>query len=33
MILRYAWRALLLIRGADPDVLDNRQAGDGYNVQ
>jgi C4-dicarboxylate transporter, DctQ subunit len=33
MILRYAWRALLLVRGADPDVLDNRQAGDGYNVQ
>jgi C4-dicarboxylate transporter, DctQ subunit len=33
MIVRCVWRAVLLARGADPDVLDNRQAGDGYNVQ
>ncbi len=33
MVTRYAWRAWLLARGADPDVLDNRQAGDGYNAQ
>jgi TRAP-type C4-dicarboxylate transport system permease small subunit len=33
LVLRYLWRAWLLARGADPDVLDNRQAGDGYNAQ
>jgi C4-dicarboxylate transporter, DctQ subunit len=33
LVLRYAWRAWLLLRGADPDDLDGRQAGDGYNVQ
>jgi C4-dicarboxylate transporter, DctQ subunit len=33
MVIRYAWRAWQIIRGADPEVLDNRQAGDGYIVQ
>jgi C4-dicarboxylate transporter, DctQ subunit len=33
MVARYTWRALLLTRGGDPDVLDGRQAGDGYHVQ
>jgi C4-dicarboxylate transporter, DctQ subunit len=33
LVLRYAWRAWLIARGADPDKLDGRQAGDGYNVQ
>ncbi|MGL4440843.1 MAG: TRAP transporter small permease [Bosea sp. (in: a-proteobacteria)] len=33
LVLRYAWRALLLVKGADPDELDGREAGDGYNVQ
>lgn len=30
---RYLYRAWLLARGADPDALDGRQAGDGYNAQ
>jgi TRAP-type C4-dicarboxylate transport system permease small subunit len=30
---RYLFRAWLLLRGADPDALDGRQAGDGYNAQ
>jgi C4-dicarboxylate transporter, DctQ subunit len=33
MVVRYAWRAWLLARGADPEILDGRQAGDGYIVQ
>jgi C4-dicarboxylate transporter, DctQ subunit len=33
MVARYAWRAWLLVRGADPEVLDNRQVSDGYHVQ
>jgi TRAP-type C4-dicarboxylate transport system permease small subunit len=33
LVLRYGWRTWLLVRGADPDALDNRRAGDGYNVQ
>ncbi len=33
LVIRYAWRAWLLARGADPEVLDNRQIQDGYHVQ
>jgi TRAP-type C4-dicarboxylate transport system permease small subunit len=33
MIVRYFWRAWLLVRGADPNVLDGREAQDGYHVQ
>lgn len=33
IVLRYLWRAWLLMRGADPDVLDDRAAQDGYHVQ
>lgn len=33
VVIRYLWRAFLLARGADPEVLDGRVAGDGYNVQ
>lgn len=33
MVLRYFWRASLLMRGADPNVLDGREAQDGYHVQ
>ncbi|MCX7324256.1 MAG: TRAP transporter small permease subunit [Hyphomicrobiales bacterium] len=33
LTVRYAWRAWLLWRGADPDRLDGREAGDGYHVQ
>lgn len=33
MVVRYFWRAFLLARGADPDVLDDRKAGDGYTAQ
>ncbi len=33
LVLRYALRSWALLRGADPDVLDGRQAGDGYNAQ
>jgi C4-dicarboxylate transporter DctQ subunit len=33
LVLRYFWRAWLVARGADPDVLDDRQIGDGYHVQ
>jgi C4-dicarboxylate transporter, DctQ subunit len=33
LVVRYFWRACLLMRGADPDVLDNREAHDGYHVQ
>lgn len=33
MVVRYALRAWAIARGADPDVIDGRQAGDGYNVQ
>jgi C4-dicarboxylate transporter, DctQ subunit len=33
IVLRYLWRALLLARGANPDVLDGREAQDGYHVQ
>lgn len=33
MVGRYFWRAWLLARGADPEELDNRAAGDGYHVQ
>jgi C4-dicarboxylate transporter, DctQ subunit len=33
LVIRYGWRAWLLARGADPDVLDDRQVSDGYHVQ
>lgn len=33
IVLRYLWRALLLLRGADPNLLDGREAQDGYHVQ
>ena len=33
MVLRYFWRAYLLLRGADPNLLDGREAQDGYHVQ
>lgn len=33
MVARYFWRAWLLLRGADPEELDNRAMGDGYHVQ
>ncbi len=33
MVIRYFWRSYLLIRGADPNVLDGREAQDGYHVQ
>jgi C4-dicarboxylate transporter, DctQ subunit len=33
MILRYLWRAFMLARGADPDVLDEREAHDGKAIQ
>jgi TRAP-type C4-dicarboxylate transport system permease small subunit len=33
MVARYAWRAWLLLRGADPEELDNRAVHDGYHVQ
>ena len=33
LVLRYGWRIWQLWRGADPDVLDERQVGDGYHVQ
>jgi C4-dicarboxylate transporter, DctQ subunit len=33
MILRYALRGVLLARGADPDVLDAREAHDGKAIQ
>jgi TRAP-type C4-dicarboxylate transport system permease small subunit len=33
LIVRYLWRAVLLLRGADPNGLDNREAQDGYHVQ
>ena len=33
MVLRYFWRASLLMRGADPNVLDGREAQDGHHVQ
>jgi C4-dicarboxylate transporter, DctQ subunit len=33
LVIRYFWRAWLLMRGADPDALDNREAHDGYHVQ
>jgi C4-dicarboxylate transporter, DctQ subunit len=33
LVLRYFWRAYLIARGADPEVLDNRQIQDGYHVQ
>ncbi|MCU0818245.1 MAG: TRAP transporter small permease subunit [Beijerinckiaceae bacterium] len=33
IVLRYLWRAWLLARGADPDMLDGRAAQDGYHVQ
>ncbi|PPD16193.1 MAG: C4-dicarboxylate ABC transporter permease [Methylobacterium sp.] len=33
IVLRYLWRAWLLMRGTDPDVLDDRAAQDGYHVQ
>ncbi len=33
MIIRYFWRSYLLLRGADPNVLDGREAQDGYHVQ
>lgn len=33
LVLRYGWRVWQLARGADPDALDGRQAGDGYHAQ
>lgn len=33
IVLRYLWRAWLLMRGADPETLDGRQVQDGYHVQ
>ena len=33
MVVRYFWRAWLVARGADPEVLDDRAVGDGYHVQ
>jgi TRAP-type C4-dicarboxylate transport system permease small subunit len=33
LVLRYGWRVWQLARGADPDALDDRQAGDGYHAQ
>ena len=33
MVIRYFWRAWLLLRGADPLALDQRAVGDGYTVQ
>jgi len=33
VIATYLWRAIRIMRGADPDVLDNRQIHDGYHVQ
>lgn len=33
MVLRYFWRSALLLRGADPHVLDGREAQDGHHVQ
>jgi TRAP-type C4-dicarboxylate transport system permease small subunit len=33
MILRNLWRAVLIARGADPDVLDAREAHDGKAIQ
>ncbi len=33
MVIRYFWRSYLLIRGADPNKLDGREAQDGYHVQ
>lgn len=33
VVLRYFWRSYQLLRGADPNVLDGREAQDGYHVQ
>lgn len=33
VVVNYLWRAFRILRGADPDVLDNRQIHDGYHVQ
>jgi TRAP-type C4-dicarboxylate transport system permease small subunit len=33
LVMRYFWRAVLVARGADPEVLDRREIQDGYHVQ
>lgn len=33
VVLRYGWRSYLLLRGADPNALDGREAQDGYHAQ